>query len=600
MQSRSAAGACAQSAPDLTPDRAEPAGAAPARLGPEATAAGDSASPEAVQRLESALQNLKAQAARPLLDLSLEAIRQDDWRTAADRAIEALRIDERNGFGWWLLAIAREKAGDVRSAVSCYESALQLLPDHGEIANDLGRLAFQLGEKAVAAQLFAHFLARHPDHPEGVNNLACALRDLERTDDAIDLLRGALERQPGEALLWNTLGTVLNGRGDIEKAILFYDEALRLQPNFAKARYNRGSARLATGDAAGALADTDAALAQNPPAADTAMMRLARSSVLLALSDLERGWDEYEARLDPAYAEVTHFLIDRPAWTPDSDVRGRTVLVIGEQGLGDEILFANVLPDLIEAIGPDGRLVLAVETRQVPLFQRAFPKAEVGAHATWTVDGRMLRGLPFLEDPSRIDVWAPMASLLRRWRRSVDAYPSRRAYMRADEQRTAVWRERLAALSPRPKVGVLWKSLKLDAARRKWFSAFDQWRPVLETPGVDFVNLQYGDCEAELAQAQAAGLSIWNPPGIDLKLELDEVAALCSALDLVIGPANATTNIAAACGAPVWLISTPAAWPRLGTDRYPWYPSVRAFIPDGLNAWEPVMAEVAAELRRAF
>ena len=75
------------------------------------------------------------------------------------------------------------------------------------------------------------------------------------------------------------------------------------------------------------------------------------------------------------------------------------------------------------------------------------------------------------------------------------------------------------------------------------------------------------------------------------------MAALCSALDLVIGPANATSNIAAACGVPTWLITPPAAWPRLGTARYPWYPSVRAFVAAGLNAWDPVMAEVAQAYR---
>jgi ADP-heptose:LPS heptosyltransferase len=192
-----------------------------------------------------------------------------------------------------------------------------------------------------------------------------------------------------------------------------------------------------------------------------------------------------------------------------------------------------------------------------------------------------------------------MASLLRRWRRSLDAFPDRRAFLKADPARVAAWREQLAGLGGRPKVGLLWKSLKQDAARQKWFSAFHQWRPVLETPGVAFVNLQYGDCEAELAQAEAQGLAIWRPPGIDLKAELDEVAALCSALDLIIGPANATSNIAAACGVPTWLITPPAAWPRLGTARYPWYPSVRAFVAPGLNAWDAVMAEVAQALSTA-
>jgi hypothetical protein len=117
---------------------------------------------------------------------------------------------------------------------------------------------------------------------------------------------------------------------------------------------------------------------------------------------------------------------------------------------------------------------------------------------------------------------------------------------------------------------------------------------------VRFVNLQYGDCSAELAAAKAAGIDVWNPPGIDLKDDLDDVAALACALDLTVGPPNATTNIAASCGAKVWLIATPGGWPKLGTDRYPWYPTVTAFTTPGLNDWTPVMAQIAERLRADF
>lgn len=566
----------------------------------EAAALGDAASPQAMERLVQAIEALKQQAVRPMLELSILAIQADDWATGAARAIDVLQIDERNGYGWWLLAICREKAGDVRSAIACYESALQLLPEHSEIANDLGRLALQLGELDVAAQLFAHFLAHHPNHPEGVNNLACVLRDQGRSSEAIEILRESLGANPNEALLWNTLGTVLNEQGDMTNALIFYEEALRLDPDFAKARYNHGNALLASGDTVGALADVDAALATNPPAAESAMMRLARASVLLAAGDLERGWDAYEARLDPHYVGTTHFAIDRPAWTPETDVEGRSVLVVGEQGLGDEIAFGGVLRDLIAALGPKGRLTLAVEQRQVALFQRAFPQARVGAHATFKVDAKVIRTVPFLDDPERIDLWAPMASLLRRWRRTVESFPSDGAYLSADPAAVEAWRARLAKLGPAPKVGILWKSLRTDSARRRYFSAFDLWRPILETPGMRFVNLQYGDCAAELAQVEAAGLSLWTPPGIDLKQDLDGVAALTSALDLIIGPANASSNIAAACGAPVWLISVPGAWTRLGTDRYPWYPQARVFTAASLNDWAPVMAAVAQALKTAL
>ena len=107
---------------------------------------------------------------------------------------------------------------------------------------------------------------------------------------------------------------------------------------------------------------------------------------------------------------------------------------------------------------------------------------------------------------------------------------------------------------------------------------------MLATPGVTFVNLQYGDCDAEIAQApRALGVEIWRPPGHRPEGRSGRRGRPDLALDLVIGPANATTNIAAACGAPTWLISTPGAWPRLGTDRYPWYPTGAGLLDHGLR-----------------
>lgn len=120
---------------------------------------------------------------------------------------------------------------------------------------------------------------------------------------------------------------------------------------------------------------------------------------------------------------------------------------------------------------------------------------------------------------------------------------------------------------------------------------------MLATPGVTFVNLQYGESAEELARArEELGVEIWNPPGINLKDDLDDVAALTCALDLTVGFANATTNIAAACGTETWIISVPGAWTRLGTDHMPWYPTARVFLPEEFAVWEPVMAEVAAAI----
>ncbi len=557
---------------------------------------GDAASTAALERLNLAVGELKSRSVVPFLRRAIDSIAAEDSQAAAEAALQALKIDERSGLAWHLLAIAREKAGDFRSSIQCYESALALTPDPAEIAGDLGRLAFRLNMKPIAAQLFAHYCAANPSCAMGASNLACALRDLHDYSGAIRVLQEAIAVNPDCSSLWNTLGTVLSEQGDLGSALTFFDEALRCEPAFAKARYNRANTLLSRGDAETALAECDLAMAGAETPSDLAMMKLARSSMLFCLGRIGEGWDSYQVRLDKDFAGVTNFMVDRPRWNPDSDLTGQRLLVVGEQGLGDEVSFATVIPEVLEALGPEGHLLLALEPRLIPLYERSFPGATIGGHSTLLVDGHTIRGVPFIQDQNVLDLWAPLADLPRRFRRTIEDYPTRRGYLTADPVRVEHWRGVLAEL-PGPKVGILWKSLKLDGARLRQFSPFERWRPVLETQGVSFVNMQYGECETELAQArETLGLDIWTPPGIDLKNDLDDVGALSRALDLTIGPANATTNIAAACGADVWLISAPAAWPRFGTEGYPWYGQARVFTPPEVSAWDAVMAEVAGAL----
>jgi hypothetical protein len=140
----------------------------------------------------------------------------------------------------------------------------------------------------------------------------------------------------------------------------------------------------------------------------------------------------------------------------------------------------------------------------------------------------------------------------------------------------------------------------LDPARSRHYAPFAARAPVLASPAACFVNLQYGDAAAEIAYAASVlGVRLWTPPDIDLLNDLDDLAALCAALDLVIGPSNATTNLAGAAGAAVWLIASPGAWTRLGGEAYPWYPRARVFVPPRLNAWPQAMADVAGALRSA-
>lgn len=528
-----------------------------------------------------------APALQPLLRKALDAVRAGRREEAAKAALQALDVDETSATAWHILGVCREKSGDFTGALQAYEAALGFSPDEPELASDLARLALKMGMAPVAEGLLRSYLARRPGSVDALNNLGVAQRDQMKFVAAIETLRGAIQANPDSAMLWNTLASVLTLQGQTEQALVFYDEALRLEPGFAGALYNRAMARLAAGAVEGVIADFDAAIAA-VPADEAGAMRVARAWALLALGDLAEGWAAYAARHDAAYEDAVHFTIEAPVWRDDLDLAGKTLLVVGEQGVGDEILFAQTLPDLIGELGSDGRLILAVEPRLVRLFARSFPQAEVGGHASFKVDHHSARAVPFLKDrQGEIDVWATMGQPLARLRGTPEAFRPG-AFLRADPARVAHWRAVLAEAGPGRKVGVLWRSLVMDAERLRYFAPFEAWAPVLATPGVTFVNLQYG---------AGAVPGLWTPPGLDLKDDLDDVAALCGALDLVIGPSNVTTNLAGATGAPLWLITPRRAWTQLGTDAYPWYPQARVFNPPQLDRWPDAMAEIAGALR---
>lgn len=563
--------------------------------------AGDSASADALRRLS---RNLAGGGTRKtqkrlmeLLKAAVAAIRLSDFDGGANRALEALRIDETSGLAWHVLAICQEKSGRFVEALQAYEAALALLPEDPAIAHDLSRLAQRLGHLEIAEKLLQKFLAAEPGHVDGTNNLACVLREQNRYDEAVDLLRGMIQVEPTSALLWNTLGTVLSDQGRMAESLPFFEEALRLDPDLAKARYNRANARQPLGDLAGALEDFDAGLKGAEPGYETAMMRMARAMTLMGMGRIPEGFHEYEVRLDPDMPDAMQVVTGSPRRT-DEALAGRSVLIVGEQGLADEMVFGGCVGDVIEAVGPDGEVHVAVEPRLVTLFQRSFPRARVVGHRTVRVNGRLHRIIPEVDEGAEggrpIDFWTPMATLLAEFRPTLDAFPDRAGYLAADPERVARWAAELKALGPGLKVGLHWKSLILTGSRGRYFSSFDRWRPVLETPGAVMVNLQCGDVAADLAQAEAAGVRIWTPP-FDLKDDLEDLAAMSCALDLVVGPGIAGTNIAAAVGADVWMLTAPDDWHLLNTDRYPFYPRTRVFR-RAFDGWPACIAEVRAAL----
>jgi hypothetical protein len=324
-----------------------------------------------------------------------------------------------------------------------------------------------------------------------------------------------------------------------------------------------------------------------------------RSICLIGMGQIAEGFDEYEIRNDQRFRAYVHHLVKAPLWKGEP-LAGKRILIVGEQGLGDEFMFANILPDLQAAVGETGKLEVAVDPRLIPLFQRSFPKAEVGRYEDRTLidkDGnKNLRFIPFSIDKGEPDFWAPMGTPLSIFRKSLSDFPHR-AFLVPDPARVADYAAKLATLGDGPKIGICWRSMMLGAKRAKYFSALDTWGPILKTPGVTFISLQYGDCAEEIARAEEMhGVTIHRIEGLDLKDDIDGAAALSAALDLVISAPTAAAATAGSVGTEVWFMTAGRTWPQLGTDEYPWYRKTTVFSPEKFGDWNDVIPRIGEAL----
>ena len=557
----------------------------------------------ALDKLEEMVGEVVAEKKRHRANIALKRAiriwRRGDHAGAAKWALRATDEDENSSKAFHVLAMALERMGHLHKALITYERAFQLDPHDPELLINLGLTAWNLKLTEGAETMFRLYIAAMPDSPLGYNNLGSVQCDMGDPATAVETLRAALYRMPGEAILWNSLATVLAEEGRADESLVFYEEAARLQPSFARAYHNLGYAYQHLGRLEAALSAYDTALEHAVDPTERRETSHSRSICLIGAGHLEEGFRAYEIRNDQRFRAYLHHMIEAPQWKGE-DLNGRKILIVGEQGLGDEFMFANALPDIQKAVGEEGKLQIAVDPRLVALFQRSFPEAEVGTYDDRTLvdkDGnKALRLIPFASNGNEPDMWAPMGSALPVYRNALSDFP-RKPFLIPDPARVAEFKAQLATL-PGKKVGVCWRSMMLEAKRAKYFSPIDGWAPLLKTEGVSFINLQYGDCAEEITRARDShGVTIHQIEGLDLRNDIDGTAALCAALDLVLSAPTAAAATAASVGAKVWFLAAGRTWPQLGTDEYPWYADTRVLTPKGFADWPALMSEAGEELR---
>ena len=478
------------------------------------------------------------------------------------------------------LGVVYQTLGQWDGAAAAYETVLHLKPHDAEAHSNLGLVLKEQGRLEAAQTHCQAALSLQPDCAAAHHNLGLVYQAQGDLDAARQAYEAALRLHPDAPEVYNSLGRVSQTQGDLDAARRAYETALRLRPNFVEAHSNLGTLWQELGDLDAALAAYETALHYQP---DHARAHFHRALVWLMQGNLAQGWPAYEWRwhIDP-----TPVPFPQPRWDGTS-LRGKTILVSAEQGIGDEILFASCLPDLIAQAD---HCVIECAPRLATLFGRAFPTATV--HGGRTPDRRWLATVP------SIDVQIPVGSLPRYLRPTLDSFPVQNPYLRPDAARKARYQQHLAALGTGLKVGIAWRSRK-NRHYDPCYTDLAQWQAVLAVPGVHFINLQYDDCAAERAAVrQQWGVTIhsWEEP--DLFYDLDGTAALLAALDLIVAPDITTANLAGGLGQPIWQLRVfSGSWPAFGTDASPWFPSMRVFQQTRRGDWTSVLTQVAEALK---
>lgn len=480
-------------------------------------------------------------------------------------------------------------AGQVHANRGDFEAALDrfTLAAHydegswGAVAGQADALE-KLGQPDRVPSLIRRFLLRNPGCGDAVLRLATLLHARREFDEAVELLKVHVANFPADISALNLLGLTLAREFSLLKDGAGYlRKALELAPEFDLARSNLAWVLAEAGAEPEALALMNQILASNPNDHET---RLMRSLALLKSGNFRCGWNEYESRhLSPTAGKRG---LPWKALGGAFSGENLNVIVTGEQGLGDQIMFASCLNDLTS----DGyRGALECDRRLVQLFQRSFPSFEVLPATTdeAIMEHAAKRG---------INSWVPMGSLPARYRNEWGDFPNHQGYLRADAEKRAKWRRRLALLGPGPYVGVSWRGGAAQTRTHLRSIPPSHWQSLFRS-GAQIISLQYGDVQSELrdfAEHFDRPIQHWQEAISDY----DETAALVSELDLVVSVCTAVVHLGGALGRPVWvLVPAVAEWRYLIRGvRMPWYPSVRMFRQSLGEPWSAVMERLASVL----
>lgn len=437
-------------------------------------------------------------------------------------------------------------AGQIDKAAETVENYLLRHPDDAQALILMASIMKHVGKPALAYPLAKRATECNPNRSETWSVFSRSAQDIWRLDEAMQSGKRALSLATNvkhKALYLNNLGSILLDRGDFKEAEKYFRDSIRLDEDEWRPKHN-----------------------------------LALS--LLAQSQWREGWSNYTASIGTQNRIVWKYRKapdEEPIW---NGTKGQRVVVYGEQGIGDEISFASMIPDACK----DAKVVVDCDKRLKGLFKRSFPEARV--YGT-----RNEKELAWEEVDREFDASISMGELGKLYRNETAEFPGT-PYLVPCPTRTAGWKAALKT-NGRPVVGIAWSGGTWTNGAPNRHLPLDEWGPIFKAIDAHWVNLEYKD-----ARKEADEHGVHTYPWATLTKDYDDTAALVAACDIVICMQTAVAHLAGALGVPVWVMVPKNSQWRYGEaqESLPWYKSLRIFKSRG--DWGLVVHKIAAEMKR--
>lgn len=470
-----------------------------------------------------------------------------------------------------------------------------------------------------------------PTRAEAMYLFAQGLRQAGNEGGALAVLTLASKLEPKRPAIWLAMAQCMQERNPKEA----YQAALKALTLGGKAT---------EADTLSLLTNVSSVLGRNAEALDWAQkfedkyglageVSHNKSFALFALGRWEEAWKEFRASLGMPNRKKRNYHADRetPRWDPRKHDKA-TVVIYGEQGIGDEIMYASMLDKAIEAAEAKGsRVIIECYARNEGLFRRSFPDATVygtlhEAYNEWPADegvthrlemgglgeyfaARPVRGPAFLAaDPARVEAWAAWLRYAsggaggyphglhanrspgRPFGRDLQHQPGGDAVSERSKTRGSAPQRRL--------VGLAWTGGSWESGRARRSIPFDLILQLIRGQDATFVCLEYEDRRKDLEFAP----QILNPHWATKKgQDMDELAAIVANLDLVISVQQSVVDLCGALGVPCWALADAAPQWRytgfFGDDTMGFYESVKVYRQKQWGEWAPVIQRVAQDLK---